>query len=267
MRMAIGTCFDYRVPIDQQLAQIAATPFRLISLGGDPNHSGYLTTPGRFRLSGLAEEQGIVIDSLHAPYGPKYDISYSDSESRMASVCRIALAMAAAVELGAKTVILHLQSWPIDPTRQDVNSLLRSLEALVESAEIMRIRLAAENLPGEMANIFLRRALAEHKSDSFGFCYDSSHDQLGPGKPYEILEEFADRLFAVHLSDNDGLDDRHWIPFTGIVDWERVCYILHEARYSHPLLLEVENNDHIPTEEFLSKSAAAATRLQTLILS
>jgi sugar phosphate isomerase/epimerase len=131
----------------------------------------------------------------------------------------------------------------------------------------MQIRLAAENLPGETANLFLHRALAEFKSDNFCFCYDSSHDQLGPGKPYEILEEFADRLYAVHLSDNDGLADRHWIPFTGIVDWERICYILNGARYSNPLLLEVENNDHIPTEEFLSKSAAAANRLRNLILS
>jgi sugar phosphate isomerase/epimerase len=267
MQIALGTCFDYSIPIDQQLAQIAKTPFKSISLGGDPNHSGYLTAQGRFRLAGLAEEQGIAIDSLHAPYRVKHDISYSDSESRMASVCRIALAMSAAVELGAKTVILHLQSFPVKTGIQDVDSLLRSLEALVETAENMQIRLAAENLPGEVANLFLHRALAEFKSDHFGFCYDSSHDQLGPGKPYEILEEFADRLFAVHLSDNDGLEDRHWIPFTGIVDWERVCYILHEARYSHPLLLEVENNDQIPTEEFLIKSADAALRIQRLILS
>jgi sugar phosphate isomerase/epimerase len=267
MQIAIGTYFDYRVPIDQQLAQIATTPFRLVSLGGDANHSGYLATQGRFRLSGLAEEHGIAIDSLHAPYGPKHDISYSDSESRMASVCRIALVMAAAVELDAKTVILHLQSWPVEAGIQDVDSLLRSLEALVESAENMQIRLAAENLPGKVANVFLRRALAEFKSDYFGFCYDSSHDQLGPEKPYEVLEEFADRLFAVHLSDNDGLEDRHWIPFTGIVDWERVCYILHKARYANPLLLEVENSQRIPTAEFLSQSAQAAIRLWTLILS
>jgi sugar phosphate isomerase/epimerase len=267
MQIAIGTCFDYRVPIDQQLAQIAMSSFRSISLGGDPSHSGYLTAQGRFRLSGLAEEHGITINSLHAPYGPKHDISYSDSESRMASVCRIALAMAAAVELDARTVILHLQSWPVETGRQDVDSLLRSLEALVESAENMQIRLAAENLPGKVAAEFLRRAFAEFKSDSFGFCYDSSHDQLGPGQPYEVLEEFADRLFAVHLSDNDGLEDRHWIPFTGIVDWERVCYVLHKARYANPLLLEVENNGQIPTDEFLNKSAEAAIRLRTLILS
>jgi sugar phosphate isomerase/epimerase len=185
----------------------------------------------------------------------------------MASVCRIALAMAAAVELDAKTVIFHLQSWPAEAGTQDVDSLLRSLEALVESAENMRIRLAAENLPGEVASVFLHRALAEFKSDNFGFCYDSSHDQLGPGEPYEVLEEFADRLFAVHLSDNDGQKDRHWLPFTGIVDWERVCYILHEAHYANPLLLEVENNDQIPSDEFLNKSATAAIRLRNLILS
>lgn len=267
MQLAIGTCFDYSIPIDDQLPQVSKTSFRTISLGGSAEHSGYLTAAGRFRLAALAHEHGLTIESLHVPYGAKHDISYSDSERRMASVCRVALAMAAAVELGASTAILHLQSWPTEPARQDVDSLLRSLEALVETAEIMKLRLAAENLPGESANRFLRRALAEFQSDYFGFCYDSSHDQLGPEPPYKILEDFADRLFAVHLSDNDARDDRHWIPFTGVVDWEKVCYMLHQARFAHPLLLEVENNDHTPTDEFLGKAAAAAERLKILISS
>jgi sugar phosphate isomerase/epimerase len=267
MQLAIGTCFDYSIAIEDQLTQIAVTPFQVLSLGGSADHSGYSTTMGRFRLSAMAQEHGLTIESLHVPYGAKHDISYSDSEARMASVCRVALAMAAAVELGASTVILHLQSWPYDPAKQDVNSLLRSLEALVETAEIMKLHLAAENLPGEIANTFLRRALTEFQSDNFGLCYDSSHDQLGPEEPFKILEDFADRLFAVHLSDNDGKEDRHWIPFTGIVDWERLCYILHQANYSHPLLLEVENNDHIPTTEFLTNSANAAMRIRNLILS
>ncbi len=265
MELAIGTCFDYKIPISEQLEKIGATPFRLVSLGGDATHSGYLTPGGRLRVSTLAEEQGIKIDSLHAPYGVRHDLSLVDSEERMAAVCRIAMTMAAAVELKANTVILHLQSWPAEPGVQNIDALLRSLEALIESAENMRIRLAAENLPGQIAHDFLTRAFDEFQSDYFGFCYDSSHDQLGPEKPYEIIERYADRLFAVHLSDNDGADDRHWIPFTGIVDWERICYILNKSRYTHSLLLEVENPQQIPTEEFLTKSADAALRLNKLI--
>jgi sugar phosphate isomerase/epimerase len=265
MQLAIGTCFDYQIPIEAQFAEIAATPFRLVSLGGDAFHSGYLSATGQFRLSAMAQEYGIGIDSLHAPYGVRHDISLVDSEARMGAVCRIAMVMASAVELGANTVILHLQSWPADPSSQSVDTLLRSLEALVESAENMGIRLAAENLPGKVARDFLTRALDEFQSDNFGFCYDSSHDQLGPEKPYVILEQYADRLFAVHLSDNDGQDDRHWIPFTGIVNWEQVCYLLGKAGYAHPLLLEVENPQHTPTAEFLAQSATAAERLRKLI--
>jgi sugar phosphate isomerase/epimerase len=266
MKLAIGTCFDYRVQLVQQFSEIADTPFQLVSLGGDPHHSGYLTGPGRKGIIELTAQCGIKVDSLHVPYSQKYDPSWVDSEERSGSVCRIAMAMAAAVELGANTVILHLNSWPSQPDRQSDEALLRSLEALIESAENMQIKLAAENLPGELSLRFLRRALEEFKSGCFGFCYDSSHDQLGPDKPYEILEKYADRLFAVHLSDNDGQEDRHWIPFTGIVDWKRVCGILKAARYSYPLLLEVENPGEMPTAEFLAKSADAAVRLRELIV-
>lgn len=264
MEPAIGTCFDYQVTLNQQLAEMAASPFGLISLGGDAKHSGYLSATGRLNLLRLSKQFGIAIDSLHVPFSVQYDLSCSHSARRVAAVCRVASCIEAAKELGARTVIFHLNSFGSEIER-DSDSLMQSLEALTETAANMQIRVAAENLWGQRSLEFLHIALTGIKSDYFGFCYDSSHDQLSNSEPYRILEQYVDRLFAVHLSDNDGKDDRHWLPFTGIVDWERICRTLSDSGYGSPLLLEVENNDGVPTGEFLKRAGDAASMLLQMI--
>jgi len=88
---------------------------------------------------------------------------------------------------------------------------------------------------------------------------------LSPAEPYRILEQYSDRLLATHLSDNDGKEDRHWLPFTGIVDWQRICAVLRDRSYSDPLLLEVENSGSVETAVFLEDAFQSATRLRSMI--
>jgi sugar phosphate isomerase/epimerase len=173
--------------------------------------------------------------------------------------------MAAAAELRCPTVILHLNHYAELEERRDAESLLQSLDVLIETGENMKVKLAAENLYDQRSLDFLRLALTTFKSDFFGLCYDSSHDMLSPSGPYRILEDFADRVIATHLSDNDGKEDRHWPPFTGIVDWVRICAVLHDAGYSYPLLLEVENSERVETATFLENAYKAASRLRGMV--
>ncbi|MCK4858411.1 MAG: sugar phosphate isomerase/epimerase [candidate division Zixibacteria bacterium] len=265
MQLAIGTTFDYQVPVEQQLIELEDTVFTAISLGANTVHSGYLHRQGQRKLLALSEKHRLEIDSLHVPFTRGYDLSHADSESRMAAVCRVALCLAAAVELTCPTAIVHLNHFSPKGYQQNVDSLLYSLDVLIESAENMKINIAAENLYDSISLEFLERALAEFKSERFGFCYDSSHDLLSGNEPYRILEKYADRLLAVHLSDNDGREDCHWISFTGQVDWERICSILKESGYSGSLLLEVENREEKETAQFLQEASDAALRLRGMI--
>jgi sugar phosphate isomerase/epimerase len=73
----------------------------------------------------------------------------------------------------------------------------------------------------------------------FGFCYDSSHDQIGGPRSFGLLERLRTRLIAVQLSDRvrDFVD--HVLPGEGFIDWQKVCSELRLAQFSRPLLLEV----------------------------
>jgi len=61
--------------------------------------------------------------------------------------------------------------------------------------------------------------LSNIHSSSLGFCFDSSHHFLTDKQDFSLLDSFGERLVTTHLSDNDGLQDRHWIPGQGIIDW------------------------------------------------
>ncbi len=266
MQLAVSTTFDYELPLSEQFALIRGVNVQTVSLGARESHSEYLSQTGRSRLLRMAHEFEIELDSLHVPIARGYDLSNADPEPRMAAVCRVALCMASAVELGCRTTILHLTHYEQAPYEQRLEPLLESLDALIESAENMGIYLAAENLYDRSSLRFLERTLEEFDSPHYGLCYDSSHDQLSRTEPYTLLEKYSDRLLAVHLSDNDGQEDRHWIPFSGIVDWDRVCGVLREVKFAGPLLLEVERGSAPEATKFILETSLAGERLIKMIL-
>ena len=53
------------------------------------------------------------------------------------------------------------------------------------------------------------------------------------------FELFKDRIFAVHLHDNDKSDDLHLLPFDGTIDWNHVIRKLKECNYNGPVTLEI----------------------------
>jgi len=45
------------------------------------------------------------------------------------------------------------------------------------------------------------------------------------------IEKLGDRVFLVHLADNDGLTDYHWTPGKGKIQWESFIQALEKAGY------------------------------------
>ncbi len=79
-----------------------------------------------------------------------------------------------------------------------VRSACTALEPLLEQTGVV---LAVENvLPGPATEL-VRLLLPDVDPQHFGFCYDSSHDQIGGPRPFGLLADLRDRVRAVHLSD------------------------------------------------------------------
>lgn len=73
-------------------------------------------------------------------------------------------------------------------------------------------------------------------------CLDVGHVGL-PAQADEVWDVIRklghDRLQALHIHDNDYKDDRHGVPYTGKIDWNKVTQALGEIDYSGDFTYEV----------------------------
>jgi sugar phosphate isomerase/epimerase len=228
--LSVATSFCYDLPITEQLPMIAAAGFDHVSLGGNAEHSGYLTEEGRTLLKTLLQKYNLQIDTIHAP-----GLDHPDAVARTTAV------MEAAVQLGAPCIVAH--GGPFQCDNNDMETRLPSLISTCNTlAPIVRdhgLAIALENVCPGPATDLVRRALLELDPSIFGLCYDSSHDQIDGPRPFDLIDAFPDRIFAVHLSDRIADFVDHVIPGEGFIAWPELCQHLRQAHYRQPVMLEV----------------------------
>jgi sugar phosphate isomerase/epimerase len=230
LALSVATSFDYSIPIDEQMALIAGAGFTHVSLGGNEAHSGHGSPEGRARLKALLRRHGLRIDTIHGPSADWPD-----------AVAGLTATAEAATDLGAAVVVVHGGpfDFPADELPGRLDMLLATCEAIRPVAARTGVVFALENvLPGPATDL-IRQALPRLDRRAFGFCYDSSHDQIGGPRPFDLLDELGERLVAVHLSDRVREFVDHVIPGEGFIDWPEVAERLRATPFGGPLLLEV----------------------------
>ncbi|MEN6301535.1 MAG: sugar phosphate isomerase/epimerase family protein [Armatimonadia bacterium] len=190
-----------------------------------------------------AADCGVTIWSCHAPFGTT-DISDADERVRLNSVQSVIETLDAAVELSAGRVVLHGSREPIaDEERQHrLGQCLRSLDELCKQASQRGLALALELLPRTCLgnrSAEMQRILDTTDGD-LRVCFDVNHITLYEGAR-EALNALGDRIETLHISDHDGVDERHWIPGRGIVDWPDFVTGLGEIGYKGCLMHEARD--------------------------
>ena len=130
-------------------------------------------------------------------------------------------------------VIMHLTS---KNSAQRCNKIgLERLRRIVDYANSLNIKVAFENTK---IKGYLDYVIENISNDNVGICFDSGHyhaffdDELD-------FDKFKNRIFAVHLHDNDKSGDLHLIPFDGTLNWKKVIKNLKESNYNGPITLEL----------------------------
>lgn len=192
------------------------------------------------RRAKVIQDHGLLLWSVHLPFGRLFDIATPDEATRDRTIRLHTELLARAGEWGATVAVIHASTEPIpDAERQEY--LARSKEGLAGLAEVARaneVRLAVECLPRTcLANTSLELEWLLDGVEHAWVCYDANH------LLQEIAEEFitrlGDRIITVHMSDYDGVDERHWLPGEGINHWPAIVAALARAGYGGPFLYEV----------------------------
>ena len=267
MELAISTCYDYRVHIERSIEYIGNAGFRLISLGGREEHSRYQKDKGRSRLADAVEKAGVRIDSIHAPYDPTADLTQAEDVLRHSAVVEMKRCITACKALGVPVAILHLNFSKPSGISERLKKVRESLEEILPFARDSKVKIAAENLPDDNSLIILKYALDIFEDEYLGLCFDSGHAALHTDA-MELLGKYRDRLYALHLHDNDRKDDLHQLPFEGSSNLPNLAAQLNKGEsISCPITIEAEvtNSAYKTPETFLDHAFQDGNRFTDML--
>ncbi len=193
------------------------------------------------------DELGLVCYQAHAPFSLKYDTPKDDPQW-----IELERSLEFASILGVKTIIVHSFAIPIEK-RYDIDFVKFNLDfykSLQPLCERFGIKIGVENLfikdkqhkrilsrlgyPYEM-NYFM----AQLDPKYFTVCVDIGHAALTDDAADYIRRVKHGSIGALHVQDNDYLDDRHILPFMGVQNWEDIISALAESGYDGDFTLEV----------------------------
>lgn len=198
------------------------------------------------RIRKALDSAGLVCNQTHAPIG------YSSQNKLCPKTPEIGLVIRAfrfSQILGAKTVIVHAVT---DVKLGDLELYnIRFYKLLEPYAKECGVKIGVENLfrydskyhrfegvfeTGEKMSSFI----AKLRSPQFVACIDTGHAQLTGTPPAKLISGMNKNLVkCLHLHDNDGKDDLHQLPYSGVIDWDGVLSALKKAGYDGDLTFEI----------------------------
>lgn len=256
-QLTVFSWFGFSIPMAERFKLIKSAGFDGVLLWWSDE---YAAVDGDKSLHPeMARRNGLFIENIHTPIIRNNCLWEDGLEGE--TVANILIdCINDCQKFNIPTAVIHLIYGVTPPSYHQIG--LERIKRLVEVAERKGVNLALENLrqPGVLDYLF-----SKIQSDRLGFCYDSGHENCYT-KGTDFLSQYGSKLMALHLHDNDGLDDRHWIPGEGSIDWKALLKKLKATGYSGPIAFEVENesprySSNKNPELFLSRAFQAGKSL------
>lgn len=192
------------------------------------------------KLSIWSAEYQVRIRSCHLPFFPFSMIEISDEAAAEETIGRFEKIIRKGAEIGIKIYVVHPSGEPIgeEERPQRMACAGKSLARLADIAAESGAVIAVENLPrtclgrdsGELLEL-----LCAHSGLSV--CFDTNH--LLDEDMDSFLGTVGNKIITIHVSDYDFLNERHWMPGEGEIDWKNMLTKLRKTGYQGPWMYEV----------------------------
>lgn len=209
------------------------------------------------RLSGrltreLLREGKMRAASVHLPFwgGEKcWDPSAPDETVRRQVVANFTELIRRNMDIMAPFATLHASHEPPlseHPVR--IDQVCRSIEELIPLAEELGFSINVEFLPRTcIGNCVeeLQAITSRFDPEHVGICMDVNHAMNRWREVPEMISVLAPRIRAFHINDYDGVDEMHWFPGQGILDWPAIMRRIRAI--GHDVLLTFETINELGT--------------------
>ncbi len=193
-------------------------------------------------LAAHARAEGVLPWSFHLPFVPfeTLNIATVDKDLLKSSVRDFGEILRRVGDAGIGTAVIHPSGEPNAPEirAEIMKNAKEGLAALAAVAAENGVVLAVEDLPrtclGNSSSEILDLISADER---LRVCFDTNH-LLGEDIP-TFMRAVGSKIHTVHISDCDFIDERHWLPGEGKIDWATVMKVFDEIGYAGPFIYEV----------------------------
>ena len=194
----------------------------------------------------IIESAGLEVFQVHAPWRwPAQDATEEDQAERFE---KMAESIRGTALLGCRYFVIHpLMPWgggSYGPDLQQYRELnLEFMGKLCREAEKNDVVICFENMPMKALPLSKPEAsldfVKEINSPYFKMCLDTGHCAVHGIQPAAAVRLLGkDVLRTLHVHDNDGNQDLHWVPFTGVIDWDDFSRALREIGFDGCISIE-----------------------------
>lgn len=189
-----------------------------------------------------AKEEGVDTWSFHLPFYPfeVIDPASLDADVRKNTVERLSVLIKRAASHGFKHAVVHPSGEPISAEDRPaaIEYAKESLFSLAETAKESGIVLAVEDLPRTcLGNCSKELSELVSAHPDLRVCFDVNHLLFEPHA--EFLKALGEKIATVHISDYDFINERHWLPLEGKIDWAELMQGLNDIGYNGVFMYEV----------------------------
>ena len=237
-KIGISVGYNYSLPTLDVVKMLKEIGFDAIS-------PEWKEGPELGQLIEKAREYGLIVQSLHAPFGNAAAMWNSDDKIGHSAKEELLKVLEVCKTWSIPIMVVH--TWIGFEYEFDASTLyFQNFDELVAKAEEYDITIAFENVEGEE---YLFALMERYKNNPIvGFCWDSGHEMCY-NRSQDLLAQYGDRLVMTHLNDNLGIsrfdgtifwiDDLHLLPYDGIADWDYNIERLKKSRHMDFLNLEL----------------------------
>lgn len=208
-----------------------------------------------------ADEAGIVINQVHGPFRwPICDITVEERAERMEKMKH---SIRATALLGCKYWVIHpmmpfgweeRKMYP-DHEQETWNINLAFFKELLVTAKEHDVIICLENMPmvnfsiGSVQEVY--RFVKEMNDEHFKICLDTGHASVYPNQSVgDAVRLMGDEIRCLHVHDNNGRNDNHWLPYHGVIDWADFANALKEIDYQGVFSYETNPPGKMPEKFF-----------------
>ena len=218
----------------------------LCSLRKDPEQEAEALKTCADQLT-VFSDSGLNLNGVHISFGKSWDFSAPDESIRKNAVTKLISLFPVVDSFSPVCYVIHGSREPIsDEVRPAHIKALK--QSLCELMTATKTPIAVETLPRTCLCHTAEEAISIVDAvPGIRICVDVNHFLKSTAE--QAVLKLGSRIITTHISDHDYIDERHWLPGKGRIDWMKLLAAFEAIGYNgvfnYEIALEKASSEEI----------------------